>query len=181
MLTRTSVPSAVLLLFLGVASSGCSSAVGAQQATPPYQLLVLRMSASESGQQVIESTLVASSAPLVAPPQSPDARAVNFAVTDASGKVVFESSLPDPNELRSPLSPPGAPFEGHKTVKTDGAEYLLRMPYLPEARMLRIAVGAPVVQPSAQGATPAPPPGAQNTVIDLGPWISRAKAKAPQP
>jgi hypothetical protein len=149
--------------------------VVAQEAAP-YRILVLKMSAAGAVHTIVDSTIVPSPVPLVLPVQAVDGRSLNFAVANAKGQIVAEGSMPNPLEVRSPLSPPGEQPQGHTFSQLPQTDYIIRLPYEPSATTLQISLGGRAVAAAVTGTGSSPPPPGSQT-FSLDPWLRAAEAK----
>lgn len=175
---RIAVGLGTVLVVLTAACSSLQAGQSPAPASPGQRVLVLSMTTAGGVHSIADSMLVPSSAALSLPPPLADGQSLNYAVADASGKILFEASVPNPLVVHAPLSPPGEPQKGHETAVLPQGEYVLRVPYQASAATLQVVIGArPVFAPAAAaGAGPPPPPGAQS--FGLEPWLRSAEAKA---
>lgn len=164
--------------------AACGSLKAGQSPAAPVQesqyVLLLWVNTIGSSHTITRSQLVPSTATLSLPLPVADGTSLNYAVADSAGKLVFEASMPNPLEVRTPLPQPGEPQQGHRHVTLPQGEYLIRMPYDRTAATMQIVVGAkPVFAPPSAAAAQSgisPPPGAQT--LDLRGWVRTAESEA---
>jgi hypothetical protein len=169
-----------LLLSLVAASASLRAAESDTTAvTQAGYLLVLRVTTDGTVHRIVDSMLVASPVALTPAPPVADGHSLNYAVADSEGRLVFEAGMPNPQEWRSPLPPPGQPEKGHERVVLPQVEYVIRMPYDKAAATLQIAVGVkPGLAAASRNRSSAPVPGTQS--FSLQPWVRAAEVKADQ-
>jgi len=169
-----------LLVLLVTLTAACAPLRAAQPETavaPARHILVLRMSTNGTVHDIVDSMLVLSPVALSPAPPMADGRSLNYAIADGNGKIVFEAGMPNPLEVRSPLSPPGEPAKGHETVVLPQVQYVIRVPYDKTAMTLQIAVGTrPAFAAAGTSALAAPPRAARN--FNLQSWVQSAEVKA---
>ncbi len=166
-----------LLVTLVAASTPLHAAQPQAAAVPARYILVLRISTNGAEHDIVDSMLVPSSAALSPAPPMADGRSLNYAIADSKGRIVFEAGMPNPLEIRSPLSLPGEPVKGHETMVLPQVQYVIRMPYDKAATTLQIAVGRrPAFAVAGASTLAAPPPGARS--FNLQSWVQSAEVKA---
>lgn len=163
----------------------CSGLSHAQDNKPdnkptPHKIVLLTMSAAAGTHQVLSVKIVDSPVALQPGPAADTGESLNYTVMDDQGHVLVEGGLRDPQLVRSPLSPPGEPQQGHKTVSLPQSEYLLRLPYSGAMKYLRLAKGKKPEAATARELKSAAAQGAAasgTTTIDLAPWLEGAQGR----
>jgi hypothetical protein len=97
--------------------------------------LVLLMSVEGESVRVVSARL-SSRQPDSA--QAPAEPAVAYELTDGGNTVLFRGRMVDPTLSHAPFAPPGEPSVGHTSLRKSHAAYLLRVPYHPRYRTLKI-------------------------------------------
>lgn len=98
--------------------------------------LVLLMSVEGESLRVVSARL-SPRQPGSAP--APGQRGLSYELTDGGNTVLFRGQMVDPTIAHEPFAPPGEARVGHTSLRKSQAAYLLRVPYHPRYRTLKIA------------------------------------------
>lgn len=130
-LRRLAVHAAAMLGLCGVAVATAAD----------HQVLVVRLAYQGDHYALRDARVVASPVPLRA--RAVHGATLHYSLLDAKGRTLSVHAAPDPRLLRAPLSPPGEPFAGHLEARREAGEFVLRLPYRPEGRALRLEQALP--------------------------------------
>jgi hypothetical protein len=131
------------------------------------------MAANHGVHSVLEARVAKSAVPARLDPSAERADTLNIVVTDSSGNMLVEGSIPDPAVIHSPLPLPGEAPEGHHVVRLDATEYVIRLPYNSAMRYVNLTesdLPAPTPRIKTMSSSPESP-ARSTTTIDLAPVL----------